>query len=129
MYIGVPYSVMDQIGYSQSYSSKEEKRLAGLQYYLQTVPGVSWGRIAGVLWYMEEHTALVTVRQYLPHKHGDYLYIHVHVHVHTQIMFWPEYTSTLYMHVYMYFFMYDVLCTHISVSHSILTPGYDARFV
>ena len=75
---------MDQIRHSQSYSSEEEKRLAGLQYCLQTVPGVSWGRIAGVLWRMKEHTALDTVRQYLPHKHGDYLYIHIHVH--TQIL-------------------------------------------
>ena len=74
-YLGVPDSVMDQIINSQSYSSEEEKRLAGLQYYLQTVPGVSWGRIASVLWSLEEHTALDTVRQYL-HKHGDYLYIH-----------------------------------------------------
>ena len=81
-YLGVPYSVWSQIRDSQSYSSEEEQRLADLQYYLQTVPGVSWGRIAGVLWRMEEDTALDTVRQYLPHKHGDYLYIHVHVHTH-----------------------------------------------
>ena len=75
-YLGVLYSVMDQIRLSQSYSSEEEQRLAGLQYYLQTVPGVSWGRIAGVLWRMKEHTALDTVRPYLAHKHGEYLYIH-----------------------------------------------------
>ncbi|CAI8010665.1 hypothetical protein GBAR_LOCUS6997 [Geodia barretti] len=60
---------MNQIRDSRSYSSEEEKRVAGLQYCLQTVPGVSWGRIAGVLWFMEEHTALETVRQYLPHTH------------------------------------------------------------
>ena len=69
-YLGVPSAVGDQIRSSQSYSSEDEKRVAGLQYYLQTVPGASWGRIAGVLWYMEEHTALETVREYLPHKHG-----------------------------------------------------------
>ena len=69
-YLGVPESVICQIRDSQSYSSEDEKRMAGLQYCLQTVPGVSWGRIAGVLWYLEEHTALETVRQYLPPKHG-----------------------------------------------------------
>ena len=69
-YLGVPSAVIDQIISSQSYSSEDEKRVAGLQYYLQTVPGASWGRIAGVLWYVEEHTALETVREYLPHKHG-----------------------------------------------------------
>ena len=61
-----------KIRHSQSYSSEDEKRMAGLQYCLQTVPGVSWGRIAGVLWHMEEHTALETVRQYLPPKHGEH---------------------------------------------------------
>ena len=70
--LGVPRSVRDQIIDSQSYSSEDEKRMAGLQYCLQTVPGVSWGRIAGVLWKMEEHTALETVRQYLPPKHGEH---------------------------------------------------------
>ena len=63
---------MNQIRDSRSYSNEEEKRMAGLQYCLQTVPGVSWGRIAGVLWYLKEHTALETVRQYLPHTHGQY---------------------------------------------------------
>ena len=63
-------AVINQITSSQSYSSEDEKRVAGLQYYLQTAAGVSWGRIAGVLWFMEEHTALETVREYLPHKHG-----------------------------------------------------------
>ena len=67
-YLGVPESVRDQISASQSYSSEDEKRVAGLQYYLQTVPGASWGRIVGVLWFMKEHTAL---RQYLPHTHGE----------------------------------------------------------
>ena len=71
-YLGVPMSVRDQIRDSQSYSSEDEKKMAGLQYCLQTLPGVSWGRIAGVLWKMEEHTALETVRQYLPHKHGEH---------------------------------------------------------
>ena len=75
--LGVPRSVMDQIRDSRSYSSEEEKRVAGLQYCLQTVPGVSWGRIAGVLWFLEEHTALETVRQYLPHTHGQYENVHV----------------------------------------------------
>ena len=77
--LDVPYLVKDEIRGSQSCSSEEEKRLASLQYYLQTLPGVSWGRIAGVLWFMEDHTALDTVRQFLPYKHGkDYMY-NVHV--------------------------------------------------
>ena len=77
-FLGVPWPVREQIRASRSYSSEEEKRVAGLQYCLQTVPGVSWGRIAGVLWYLEEHTALETVRQYLPHTHGQYENVHIH---------------------------------------------------
>ena len=67
----VPLSVQDRIRASPSYSSEDERRTAGLQYYLQTVPGASCGRIAGILWYLEEHTALESVRQYLPHQHGE----------------------------------------------------------
>ena len=66
----VPESVND-IRANPSYSTEEEKRIAGLQYYLQTVPGASWEMIAGVLWGMEEHTALEEVRKYLPSTHGE----------------------------------------------------------
>ena len=67
----VPWSVMDDIMASPSHSTEEEKRIAGLQYYLQTVPGASWGMIAGALWYLEEHTALEEVRQHLPPTYGE----------------------------------------------------------
>ena len=70
--LGVPTSVRNQIRQDPSYSSEDERRMAVLQYFLQTLPGVSWGMIAGVLWFLEEHTALETVRPYLPHKPGDY---------------------------------------------------------
>ena len=69
--LGVPYSVMDDIRASPSHSTEEEKRIAGLQYYLQTLPGASWEDIAGLLWFMEEHTALEEVRQYLPSTYGE----------------------------------------------------------
>ncbi|CAI8040244.1 hypothetical protein GBAR_LOCUS22432, partial [Geodia barretti] len=63
--LDVPYSVMDDIRASPSHPTEEEKRIAGLQYYLQTLPGASWEDIAGVLWFLEEHTALEEVRQHL----------------------------------------------------------------
>ena len=69
----VPDSVMDDIRANPSYSTEEEKRIVGLQYYLQTVPGASWEHIAGALWWMEEHTALEEVRQNLPSTHGEWL--------------------------------------------------------
>ena len=72
MYLGVPDSVRKNIRRSGSYSSEEDKREAGLQYYLQTLPDVTWGRIAGGLWRLGACTALETVKQYLPHTHGQY---------------------------------------------------------
>ena len=65
-WLGVPDSVWTQIRDSKSYSSEDDKRMAVLQYCLQTLPGVSWGRIAGVLWRLKEDTALEKIRQYLP---------------------------------------------------------------
>ena len=70
-FLGVSDSVMDDIKASPSHSTEEEKRIAGLQYYLQTVPGASWEMIAGALWCMEEHTALEEVRQHLPSTYGE----------------------------------------------------------
>ena len=69
-WLGVPYSVQDKI--RSSPLSEDEKRMAAVKYSLQTLPGMSWVMIAGVLWRLEEHTALETVRQYLPHKPGEY---------------------------------------------------------
>ena len=69
----VPGSVNDDIKANPSYSTEEEKRIAALQYYLQTVPDASWEVIAGALWQLEEHTALEEVRQYLPSTHGEWL--------------------------------------------------------
>ena len=71
--IGVPTLVWIQIRDSPLYSSEDEKRVAVLKYCLQTVPGVSWGRIAGALWRLEEHMALENVRQYISHKPGEYI--------------------------------------------------------
>ena len=71
--LGVPHSVNDDIRANPSYPTEEEKRVAGLQYYLQTVPGALWERLAGELWSLEEHTALEEVRQYLPSTHGEWL--------------------------------------------------------
>ena len=69
----VPESVINDIMANPSYSTEEEKRIAGLQYYLQTVPGASWENIAGALWQFEEHTPLEEVRQYLPSTHDEWL--------------------------------------------------------
>ena len=65
-WLGVPDSVWTQIRDSKSYSSEDEKRMAVLQYCLQTLPGMSWGRIAGVLWRLKEDKALKIIKQYLP---------------------------------------------------------------
>ena len=56
----------------QNRDSEDDGRMTALQYYLQTLPGVSWARIAGVLWYLQEHRALEAVRKHLP---GEYMYI------------------------------------------------------
>ena len=69
--LDVPDSVVDDIRASPSHSTEEEKRIAGLQYYLQTLTGASWETIAGALWFMEEHTALEEVRQHLPRTYGE----------------------------------------------------------
>ena len=78
-WFGAP-SVCDQIRHSPLYSSEDKKRTAVLQYCLQTLPRVSWGRIAGELWFVEEHTALETIRQLLPRNAGEYEITYMHLY-------------------------------------------------
>ena len=84
-WLRVPYSVRDIIRDSPCHSSEDERRMAALQYSLQTLPDMSWGKVAGVLWYLEEHTALEAVRKYLPHKPGEYITCISCFHVHVAI--------------------------------------------
>ena len=71
-WLGVPSSVQTQIKQNPSYSTEDEKKRAVLKYSLQTLPGMSWGRIAGVLWFLDEHTTLETVKKQLSHRPGKY---------------------------------------------------------
>ena len=78
-WLGVPDSVWTQIRDCESYSSGDEKKMAVLQYCIHTLPGVSWGRIAGALWRLKEDKALKTIKQYLPgekciHTYSIYVY-------------------------------------------------------
>lgn len=80
VWLGVPNSMRDRFRVSQLESSEEEKRTAVLQYLLQTLPDMSWRRVAGVLWYLQEHTALETVRQCIPHQPGEYAILYSTTH-------------------------------------------------
>ena len=67
----VPTAVVERIRTNPCYMTEEDRRTAGLQYYLDTVPGASWARIAGALWYMGEQAALARVWKYLVDKPGQ----------------------------------------------------------
>ena len=107
-WLDVPYSVWNEIRANPSYSSEDEKRMAVLHYSLQTLPGMSWGKIAGVLWCLEEHTALESVRQYLPHKPGDYIHVTciyslvlvVCIDVHVLVVAWARVPHRICWHSY-----------------------------
>lgn len=70
--LDVPHPVIYHIRDSPMFSSEAERKEAGLRYCLQNLPCLSWERISGVLWYMEEYTALEAVKEYLKHNNGIY---------------------------------------------------------
>ena len=67
--------MIERIKNSQMFSTEAERKEAGLLYSLQNLPCFSWERISGVLWYMEEYSALEAVKKYLKHDNGI-LYIY-----------------------------------------------------
>ena len=62
----VPRSVCDEIRYSTTYKTEDEKKAAFLQYFLDNVPMASWQTVAGALHYREEKKALQMVQAFLP---------------------------------------------------------------
>ena len=60
--LGVPKAVFVEI--NTAYQTEEKKKEALLLYFLHNVPMASWQRVAGVLHYVEEKTALEAVRAF-----------------------------------------------------------------
>ena len=67
-YLRVPGTVIDQIKCRKL--GEVEEKVEGLRYYLETVPGASWGRIAGALWFAEEHEALKSITAIVQQMRG-----------------------------------------------------------
>ncbi|CAI8025213.1 hypothetical protein GBAR_LOCUS14586 [Geodia barretti] len=68
-YLGLTWSVMDRLRYEGEYPCEQARKEAAIEYCLKTQPGMSWGKIAGVLWQLKEKKALENVRKYLPSPH------------------------------------------------------------
>ena len=60
----VPYSKLEEI--KQQSSTESEKSLALGDYWVNTHPNASWGRLAMELYQAEEEKAAAVVKQYLP---------------------------------------------------------------
>ena len=60
--LGVPHAVVNEI--NTAYQTEEKKKDAILLYFLKNVPMASWQRVAGVLHYWGEKTALEAVRAF-----------------------------------------------------------------
>ena len=69
-YLEVPASVNLQIDANPAYPSEEKKREAQIAYFLYSLPGASWAMLAGLLYYMEQHSSLEAAREYLQHTTG-----------------------------------------------------------
>ena len=63
--LGVPQSVLDEISANSAIVTKEDKKTAMLQYFLNNVPMASWQKVAGALYWRKEETALQAVKGFL----------------------------------------------------------------
>ena len=68
--LGVPTDVRDKISDNPAILT-EEGKTAMLHYFLNNVPMASWQKIAGVLYYMEEETALQAAKRFLTVSRGQ----------------------------------------------------------
>ena len=63
-------SVRCQINANPAYPTEEKKRDALIAYFLHSLPHASWAMLAGLLYYMEQHSSLEAAIEYLQHTTG-----------------------------------------------------------
>ena len=68
--LGVPQTALYET-LSNRAMTEEDKRTVMLQYFLNNVPMASWQRVAGVLYYGEEETAIQAVKKFLTVSPGQ----------------------------------------------------------
>ena len=73
IYLGVPQTKRDEI--RSKYSTDEKKKEALIDYWLCCSPVASWGKLAGVLHFMEEKQSLQLVQRHLKKTSGMVVWI------------------------------------------------------
>ena len=68
--LGVPQTVLYET-LSNHAMTQEDKKTVMLQYFLNNVQMASWQRVAGILYYGEEETAIQAVKKFLTVSPGQ----------------------------------------------------------
>lgn len=66
--MAIPWTIQDSI--REKHSTVEEQKRALMQYWINTLHDASWTTLAGVLFQMDEHSALQEASQYLRVNRG-----------------------------------------------------------
>ncbi len=64
----IPKNIRDKI--KQDHSDLGAQKRALMEYWIQTMYNVSWGTLAGVLYYTQEEEALRECKYFLPTNNG-----------------------------------------------------------
>ena len=67
-HLGVPWSKRVEI--MQQHQSQQQQHMALAEYIVSYLPGFSWVRLAGALYYYEEEAALQATRRYIKKEEG-----------------------------------------------------------
>ena len=60
----------------KQHQSRSQQHVAFASYCVSTLPGFSWARFAGTLYYCEEEGALVAAKRYLEEEEGMLHLVH-----------------------------------------------------
>ena len=67
-HLDIPLSKQEEI--REHHQSVKEQNASFSSYCISSLPGFSWARFAGVLYYHEEEAALVTAKRYIKREEG-----------------------------------------------------------
>ena len=68
IHLDVPWFMQYEIG--RQHQSQQQQHMALAEYTVSYVPGFSWARLTGALYYCEEEAALQAARRYIKREEG-----------------------------------------------------------
>ena len=117
-HLDVPLSKQDEI--RQQHQLHQQQNSYFSRYCTSSLPGFSWARFAGALYYCKEEAALVAAKRYIKREEGM-------LYVFTELMLLTSYNQLKCLHKHYTFTLHilrDFIASHVNRTSLIILVNY-----